>query len=74
MPPVNEGTLDRDIRIVLGIVFTILTMFYMPPIFALVSGALAIIMFVTSALGVCPIYALFGINTCEPSSKPQRQS
>jgi Protein of unknown function (DUF2892) len=65
MPPVNEGTLDRDIRIVLGIVFVILAIFYLPPAFAIVSGALAIVMFVTSATGFCPLYAVLKVNTAD---------
>ncbi len=63
MRPTNESSLDRDLRIVLGIVFTILAIFYLPPVFGIVSGVLAAIMFITSAIGFCPLYAVLGINT-----------
>ncbi|GAB4113556.1 MAG: DUF2892 domain-containing protein [Roseiflexaceae bacterium] len=61
----NEGSLDRDIRIVLGAVFAILAIFYTQGIFVVIAAVLSLVMFVTAAVGFCPIYALFGINTCK---------
>jgi hypothetical protein len=61
----NEGSLDRDIRIVLGAVFAIIAIFYTQGIFVVIAAVLSLVMFVTAAVGFCPIYALFGINTCK---------
>lgn len=62
----NMGTADKAIRIVLAIVFAGLY------ITKLVEGNLGIALLVlggifllTSVISFCPLYTLFGINTCE---------
>lgn len=63
----NVGTVDRVARGLLGLVLLWL---------AFLSGAVAgvvmwiaaivgIVMLVTAALRVCPLYSLFGLRTCE---------
>ncbi len=56
---VNEGTIDRVLRVVLGIALIAL---------ALTKGWLwawiGVVPLLTGAMGVCPLYLLFGINTC----------
>ena len=50
----NEGTLDRDIRIVLAALLGLLTLFAPVGIgWQIVLGMLAILLFVTAASGVC---------------------
>ncbi|WP_374033992.1 DUF2892 domain-containing protein [Bdellovibrio bacteriovorus] len=58
--PKNEGSLDRTLRIVAGLVLISLA-FVGPtnPWFLL--GAIPLI---TGLIGWCPAYQIFGINTC----------
>jgi hypothetical protein len=69
----NESWADRDVRIVVGIVFTLLALFFLHGVWSLVAAILAAVMFVTAAIGFCPIYALFGLNTSTMKSKANRQ-
>lgn len=61
----NEGTLDRDIRIALSALFGLIALFapFGGP-WQIIPAILALVMIVTAAVGVCPLYAIFGINTC----------
>lgn len=61
----NMGSADRIIRIVAAIVFAVL---YFTGI---ITGTLGIVLIVlggifvlTSLVGFCPLYAIFGIKTC----------
>lgn len=56
----NEGTIDRVLRVVLGL--AILSLAFIGP--RTPWAYLGIIPIVTGAMGVCPIYSLLGINTC----------
>ncbi len=63
----NEGTADRVIRIVAGVV--LLGLVFVGPQTAW--GWLGVIPLVTGILGWCPAYALFGINSCGlPRGRP----
>lgn len=57
---VNEGTLDRVLRVVVGA--GILSLAFVGP--QTVWGYLGIIPLVTGLVGYCPAYALLGISTC----------
>jgi hypothetical protein len=61
----NEGTVDRSIRAVLGVVAAVGAVVVgigtAPGIVLLV---LAAILLVTAAVGFCPLYRVFGISTC----------
>lgn len=57
---INEGTLDRTIRIVLGL--AILSLAFVGPKSAL--GYIGVVPVVTGLVGFCPAYRLFGLNTC----------
>lgn len=65
----NAGTSDRDLRLVLGLLFTLLALFTPTGFWQLIPAVLAVTMFLTAAVGFCPIYAIFGINTCKIDSK-----
>ncbi len=60
----NEGTIDRVLRVVLGA--ALITGFFLNP-----DGAyswlywLGVIPLLTGAAGWCPLYSVFGINTCK---------
>jgi hypothetical protein len=62
----NMGVLDKVVRIIIAIVFSIL---YFT---GTVSGTLGIVLMalgaifvLTSFIGFCPLYTLFGISTCK---------
>ncbi|UQD56614.1 DUF2892 domain-containing protein [Flavobacterium sp. K5-23] len=62
----NMGLTDKIIRITIA---AIIALMYFSNIIsgtlALVLGAFAAIFLITSFVGVCPMYTLFGSNTCE---------
>lgn len=61
---VNEGTADRALRVVIGIV--LLALWFMGSVAgvwgwaALIVGIVAL---VTGAVGVCPLYSVLGMST-----------
>ena len=61
----NEGTLDRGLRVILGLGLLSLTV--IGPITAW--GYVGLVPLLTGVLGFCPLYKLFGLNTCPLSSK-----
>lgn len=61
----NMGTVDRIIRLVLATIIVLL--FFSEKIsgtFGIVLMALAIIFILTSVIGFCPLYTLFGFSSC----------
>lgn len=56
----NEGTLDRTIRIVLGL--GILSLAVVGPRTPL--GYIGAVPLLTGLIGFCPLYKILGINTC----------
>ena len=53
----NEGNVDRALRVIVGLVLIALAL----------TGKFApcgVVPLVTGLLGTCPIYSIFGINTC----------
>jgi len=56
----NVGTVDKVIRIVLGLV--LLALVFVGPQTPL--GWIGIIPLATGLIGFCPLYSVFGINTC----------
>ena len=56
----NEGTIDRGLRIVLGLV--LIAMVFVGP--ATPWGWVGLIPLITGVVGTCPIYSMLGINTC----------
>jgi len=59
MLKVNEGTVDRTLRVLLGVALVAL---------ALTKGWtwawIGVVPILTGATGICPLYTLLGINTC----------
>jgi len=58
--PANESTLDRGIRVVLGL--GLLALAFVGPKTPL--GFIGLVPLATGLLGSCPLYTLFGISTC----------
>ena len=67
----NEGTADRAIRVVLGIVLIALAWFALGfgTLFGIIAGIIGAIALLTGLVGFCPAYRLVGIRTC--SVKPE---
>ena len=62
----NVGKIDKSVRILVAIV--IMALYY----FGYISGTIAMVLLVvgaifllTSLLNICPLYSIFGINTCK---------
>ncbi len=62
---INEGTADRAIRIIVGLVLVALV--FVGP--RTPWGWLGLLPLVTGIAGRCPAYTLFGIRTCRVSGK-----
>jgi hypothetical protein len=60
----NEGTIDRIVRIAVGILLLALT--YNHTIGAW--GWIGVVPLLTGAIGWCPLYTLLGVNTCPAKS------
>ncbi|GAA6164134.1 DUF2892 domain-containing protein [Pelagimonas sp. KU-00592-HH] len=58
--PRNEGTLDRALRIILGLV--LLSLVFVGP--QTMWGLIGIIPLATGLMGYCPLYQIVGLNTC----------
>lgn len=57
----NEGMVDRNLRVLLGIALLAFTVVGPRTLWGLVG----LIPLVTGLVGFCPIYRLFGVSTCE---------
>lgn len=57
---VNEGTLDRVLRIVVGL--GVLSTAFIGP--QTPFGYIGVVPLLTGLVGWCPLYTLLGINTC----------
>ena len=61
----NEGTVDRAVRIIAGLVLIALTLTGTIGVW----GWIGILPIITGSLGWCPAYTLLGINTCAVKSR-----
>jgi hypothetical protein len=62
----NEGTADRTVRVLLGIVLLSLT--FVGP--RTPWGLIGLVPLLTGIFGICPLYSLFGISTCPMRKAP----
>ncbi|MBC5784902.1 DUF2892 domain-containing protein [Ramlibacter sp. USB13] len=56
----NVGTVDRAVRVLVGVVLLLLVAFQVIGLWGLVG----IVPLATGLLGYCPLYRVLGINTC----------
>lgn len=56
----NAGTIDRALRIIVGLV--LLSLIFIGP--KTLWGLVGLIPLATGLMGSCPAYSLLGINTC----------
>ncbi|MFN3624050.1 MAG: DUF2892 domain-containing protein [Hyphomicrobium sp.] len=61
---VNEGALDRTLRIVVGLLLIGAALGMFGPDYQSAWGWIGIVPLVTGLVGRCPAYSLLGINTC----------
>ena len=56
----NEGTIDRALRVAVGILLLALTLTNTIGMW----GWIGVVPLLTGAIGWCPLYTVFGVNTC----------
>jgi len=56
----NEGTIDRILRAVLGL--ALISLVFVGP--QTPWGWVGLIPLITGVVGMCPLYAILGLNTC----------
>jgi uncharacterized membrane protein YfcA len=56
----NVGTIDRILRVILGIALIAMTLTGTIGIW----GWIGVVPLLTAALGSCPLYTVLGLNTC----------
>ena len=61
--PRNEGSLDRALRVLVGLV--LIAMVFVGPQIAW--GWIGVVPLLTGLVGFCPLYRLVGLNTCPRS-------
>lgn len=59
----NEGSFDRIIRVILGLI--ILALWFVLQGNAKYFALIGLIPLITAILGWCPLYSIFGMNTCK---------
>ncbi|HMV65456.1 MAG TPA: DUF2892 domain-containing protein [Myxococcota bacterium] len=62
--PRNEGSVDRLLRVVAGLVLVGVALAGVSP-----WGWIGLIPLVTGVVGTCPLYMAFGLNTCPADVK-----
>lgn len=62
----NMGSTDKVVRVIVAIMVALLVYFQIVTgTLAYILIAVATIFVLTSAVGFCPLYSLFGLNTCK---------
>lgn len=56
----NEGTIDRALRVIVGIV--LISLVFVGP--QTPFGWIGVVPLLTGLVGWCPVYTLLGLNTC----------
>lgn len=62
---INEGTLDRALRVIVGLVLVVLAATGSVGLW----GWIGLVPIATGLIGWCPAYTLLGINTCSLKSR-----
>jgi hypothetical protein len=57
---VNEGTIDRVLRVIVGLVLIGLTISGTVGVW----GWIGVVPLLTGLVGICPAYSIFGLSTC----------
>lgn len=62
---VNIGTVDRALRVLVGLALIAWALGYFPGAAASVWGWFGLVPLLTGLAGYCPAYALIGVDTCK---------
>lgn len=65
----NVGTIDRALRIAVGLLLIVLAVTGVVGVW----GYIGIVPLLTGAFRFCPAYPLLGINTCQVEAKPAKE-
>jgi hypothetical protein len=66
----NVGNIDRIIRLLVAVLFAVLYFGgFVTGTIGLVLVILGAVFAVTAAIGFCPLYSIFGLNTCPVKAK-----
>ncbi|MEI2641750.1 MAG: DUF2892 domain-containing protein [Candidatus Nanopelagicales bacterium] len=67
----NESSVDRIIRLVVGIVALVAAFAVgLGSLGGIILAVVGVVMLVTAAVGFCPLYRVFGLSTCKvPAAK-----
>jgi len=65
----NEGSTDRGIRIVIGIIALASGLFWLTGIAQIVAIVIGAVALITGIVGFCGLYTIFGISTCPLKKK-----
>jgi len=60
---VNEGKIERGIRIGIGIMLLALSITALTGVLQWVAGAVSVVLMLTGGSGICPLYTLIGFIT-----------
>jgi len=63
----NVGSLDRIIRIIMGLGLLSLISILNSPLRW--SGLIGLVLLMTAVMGTCPLYTLSGLKSCPPSKQ-----
>ncbi len=64
----NVGTVDRAIRLILGLVLLVLAWYYwagLGAVWGTILVIIGLISLITSFISSCPLYSILGINSCK---------
>ena len=59
----NEGTVDRAIRVVIGLALLIIGFAVVGGTAGTIMGIVGLVPLLTGLIGWCPLYSLFGLST-----------
>jgi hypothetical protein len=59
----NVGTVDRIVRVVIGIALLWYALFATPTGYNWI-GWIGVIPLLTALVGICPLYSILGVSTC----------
>ncbi len=66
----NVGTIDRVVRVVVGLVLIGLAAAQLlTGVWMWVAGGAGVVLLLTAAVSFCPLWALLGVNTRTPEAK-----
>ena len=60
----NIGTVDRVLRILVGLALIAWALGYVPGVYPSVWGWIGLVPLATALVGWCPVYRLLGVDTC----------